>query len=113
MSRQNEELLKNIPMQRRNGKGSRKLKELGILKASPWMARELPVESSPVYAHIAQQDPAIIGANYQMPSPSSSVHSSIPSLELHSKVYMKIQILIVLLQGTHPQRKECSGENRT
>ena len=81
MSRQNEELLKIFLCKEEMEREATRLKELGILKASLWMARELPLESSPVHAHIAQQDPAIIGANYQVPSPSSSVPSSLPSLE--------------------------------
>ena len=105
MSRQNEELLKIFLCKEEMEKEAEKLKELGILKASPWMARELPVKSSPVYAHIAQQDPAIIGANYQVPSPSSSVHSSIPSLETPFKGLYEDSDSDCVITGYTPPKK--------
>ena len=105
MSRQNEELLKIFLCKEEMEKEAEKLKELGILKASPWMARELPVESSPVYAHIAQQDPAIIGANYQVPSPSSSVHSSVPSLETPFKGLYEDSDSDCVITGYTPPKK--------
>ena len=105
MSRQNEELLKIFLCKEEMEKEAEKLKELGILKASPWMARELPVESSSVYAHIAQQDPAIVGANYQVPSPSSSVHSSIPSLETPFKGLYEDSDSDCVITGYTPPKK--------
>ena len=41
----------------------------------------MPGKPSISQSHIAQQDPAIISTNYQVPSPSSSVPSSLPSLD--------------------------------
>ena len=105
MSRQNEELLKIFLCKEEMEKEAEKLKELGILKASPWMARELPVESSPVYAHIAQQDPAIVGANYQVPSPSSSVPSSVPSLETPFKDLYEDSDSDCVITGYTPPKK--------
>ena len=105
MSRQNEELLKIFLCKEEMEKEAAKLKELGILKASPWMARELPVESSPVYAHIAQQDPAIVGANYQVPSPSSSVPSSVPSLETPFKGLYEDSDSDCVITGYTPPKK--------
>ena len=105
MSRQNEELLKIFLCKEEMEREAAKLKELGILKASPWMARELPVESSPVYAHIAQQDPAIVGANYQVPSPSSSVPSSLPSLETPFKSLYEDSDSDCFITGYTPPKK--------
>ena len=105
MSRQNEELLKIFLCKEEMEKEAEKLKELGILKASPWMARELPVESCSVYAHIVQQDPAIVGANYQVPSPSSSVHSSIPSLETPFKGLYEDSDSDCVITGYTPPKK--------
>ena len=81
MSRQNEELLKIFLCKEEMERDAEMLTQLGILKATPWRGRELPVETRPVYGHIAEQDPAIIGTDYQVPSPASSVPSSLPSLE--------------------------------
>ena len=92
MSRQNEQLLKIFickeEMEREKSGAimdaiieAEKLHELGVLQAKPWLVRERPAQPSTSQAHIAQQDPAIISTNYQVPSPSSSVPSSLPSLE--------------------------------
>ena len=73
MSKQNEELLKIFLCKEEMEREATRLKELGILKVSPWMCRELPVETRPVYGDLVLQDPSIIDANYQVPSPSSFV----------------------------------------
>ena len=81
MSKQNEELLKIFLCKEEMEREATKLKELGVLKESPWMGRKFPVETRAVNGHHVLQDPAVIDATIQVPSPSSSVSSSVPSLE--------------------------------
>ena len=57
-----------------------RLKSMGILLTQPWSARDLSLSSTP-RENITAQDPAIISTNHPVPSPSSSVPSSLPSLE--------------------------------
>ena len=83
MSRQNEELLKIFLCKEEMEREAERLKELGIIKASPWMARELPVQSRTSQAHIAQQDPAIIECKLPsvIPLIFYTLISPLPSLE--------------------------------
>ena len=105
MSRQNEELLKIFLCKEEMEKEAAKLKELGILKASPWIGRELPMETRPVYGDLVLQDPSIIDVNYQVPSPSSSVPSSVPSLETPFKGLYEDSDSDCVITGYTPPKK--------
>ena len=105
MSKHNEELLKIFICKEEREREVEVLTQLGILKATPWRARELPAYSTSVEGHIAEQDPAIISTDYQVPSPSSSVPSSLPSLEVPFSGLIKDSDSDCVITGYTPPKK--------
>ena len=80
MSKQNEELLKIFLCKEEMERDAEMLTHMGIIKPTPWRGVNFPVETRAVNGHHVLQDPAVIDATIQVPSPSSSVCSSVPSL---------------------------------